>query len=187
MKTENPSPLANEIHQDFLNLLTRAKGQSSSSPGSADVQSVFSSDFHDAVDHFDETGVYFWMMKVKSKKMKKSLTMEKVRQKKKKRMRSLVAPSGVHADQGIVQDKELPQPTVEADDDNLYPLPHDPVSRSSDIPICTHTPPSILSFVRKNVGKDLSTIAMPVTYNEPTTVLQNLLKCLNILKLPLML
>ena len=64
-----------------------------------------------------------------------------------------VAPSGVHADQGIVQDKELPQPTVEADDDNLYPLPHDPVSRSSDIPICTHTPPSILSFVRKNVGK----------------------------------
>lgn len=31
---------------------------------------------------------------------------------------------------------------------------------------------SILSFVRKNVGKDLSTIAMPVTYNEPTTVLQ---------------
>ena len=66
----------------------------------------------------------------------------------------------------------MPQPTVEADDDNLYPLPHDPVSRSSDIPICTHTPPSILSFVRKNVGKDLSTIAMPVTYNEPTTVLQ---------------
>ena len=63
----------------------------------------------------------------------------------------------------------MPQPTVEADDDNLYPLPHDPVSRSSDIPICTHTPPSILSFVRKNVGKDLSTIAMPVTYNEPTT------------------
>lgn len=175
LKTENPSPLANEIHQDFLNLLTRAKGQSSSSPGSADVQSVFSSDFHDAVDHFDETGVYFLDDEGKIQEDEEvaddgESSSEEEEEEDEEFVQ--VAPSGVHADQGIVQDKELPQPTVEADDDNLYPLPHDPVSRSSDIPICTHTPPSILSFVRKNVGKDLSTIAMPVTYNEPTTVLQ---------------
>jgi len=175
LKTENPSPLANEIHQDFLNLLTRAKGQSSSSPGSADVQSVFSSDFHDAVDHFDETGVYFLDDEGKIQEDEEvaddgESSSEEEEEEDEEFVQ--VTPSGVHADQGIVQDKELPQPTVEADDDNLYPLPHDPVSRSSDIPICTHTPPSILSFVRKNVGKDLSTIAMPVTYNEPTTVLQ---------------
>ena len=175
LKTENPSPLANEIHQDFLNLLTRAKGQSSSSPGSADVQSVFSSDFHDAVDHFDETGVYFLDDEGKIQEDEEvaddgESSSEEEEEEDEEFVQ--VAPSGVHADQGVVQDKELPQPTVEADDDNLYPLPHDPVSRSSDIPICTHTPPSILSFVRKNVGKDLSTIAMPVTYNEPTTVLQ---------------
>lgn len=175
LKTENPSPLASEIHQDFLNLLARAKGQSSSSPGSADVQSVFSSDFHDAVDHFDETGVYFLDDEGKIQEDEEvaddgESSSEEEEEEDEEFVQ--VAPSGVHADQGIVQDKELPQPTVEADDDNLYPLPHDPVSRSSDIPICTHTPPSILSFVRKNVGKDLSTIAMPVTYNEPTTVLQ---------------
>lgn len=175
LKTENPSPLANEIHQDFLNLLARAKGPSSSSPGSADVQSVFSSDFHDAVDHFDETGVYFLDDEGKIQEDEEvaddgESSSEEEEEEDEEFVQ--VAPSGVHADQGIVQDKELPQPTVEADDDNLYPLPHDPVSRSSDIPICTHTPPSILSFVRKNVGKDLSTIAMPVTYNEPTTVLQ---------------
>ena len=175
LKTENPSPLANEIHQDFLNLLTRAKGPSSSSPGSADVQSVFSSDFHDAVDHFDETGVYFLDDEGKIQEDEEvaddgESSSEEEEEEDEEFVQ--VAPSGVHADQGVVQDKELPQPTVEADDDNLYPLPHDPVSRSSDIPICTHTPPSILSFVRKNVGKDLSTIAMPVTYNEPTTVLQ---------------
>lgn len=174
LKTENPSPLANEIHQDFLNLLTRAKGQSSSSPGSADVQSVFSSDFHDAVDHFDETGVYFLDDEGKIQEDEEVADDGESSSEEEEEDEEFVqvAPSGVHADQGIVQDKELPQPTVEADDDNLYPLPHDPVSRSSDIPICTHTPPSILSFVRKNVGKDLSTIAMPVTYNEPTTVLQ---------------
>lgn len=57
-------------------------------------------------------------------------------------------------------------------DDTLYPLPHDPIERESDIPVCNHTPPSILAFVRKNVGKDLSTIAMPVTMNEPITFLQ---------------
>lgn len=175
LKTENPSPLANEIHQDFLNLLARAKGPSSSSPGSADVQSVFSSDFHDAVDHFDETGVYFLDDEGKIQEDEEvaddgESSSEEEEEEDEEFVQ--VAPSGVHADQGVVQDKELPQPTVEADDDNLYPLPHDPVSRSSDIPICTHTPPSILSFVRKNVGKDLSTIAMPVTYNEPTTVLQ---------------
>jgi hypothetical protein len=33
-------------------------------------------------------------------------------------------------------------------------------------------PPSLIAFVRKNVGKDLSTISMPVSANEPTSMLQ---------------
>ena len=33
-------------------------------------------------------------------------------------------------------------------------------------------PPSLIGFLRKNVGKDLSTIAMPVSANEPTSLLQ---------------
>lgn len=57
-------------------------------------------------------------------------------------------------------------------DFNLYPLPHEPVKREFDIPVCTHEPPSILAFVRKNVGKDLSSIAMPVDMNEPVNILQ---------------
>src|SRR5262249_9583060 len=32
--------------------------------------------------------------------------------------------------------------------------------------------PSLIAFVRKNVGKDLSTISMPVSANEPTSLLQ---------------
>lgn len=57
-------------------------------------------------------------------------------------------------------------------DHNLYPLPLDKVERPFDIPICKHAPPSILGFLRKNVGKDLSSIAMPVDINEPVTILQ---------------
>lgn len=35
-------------------------------------------------------------------------------------------------------------------------------------------PPSILGFLRKNAGKDLSTVSMPVSANEPTSMLQRL-------------
>lgn len=82
--------------------------------------------------------------------------------------------------------EDLPAPTAsvhgsksDAADDNhesvdsdLYPLPHDPVERRCDIPVCDHVPPSLLSFVRKNVGKDLSSLSMPVDMNEPITILQ---------------
>lgn len=60
----------------------------------------------------------------------------------------------------------------EEDGDDLYPLPIDPIERDTSINRCDHTPPSIISFVRKNVGKDMSTIAMPVDVNEPLTILQ---------------
>ncbi|CAI4999759.1 AVN_HP_G0101060.mRNA.1.CDS.1 [Saccharomyces cerevisiae] len=46
------------------------------------------------------------------------------------------------------------------------------VTRRNDIPEAAASPPSLLSFLRKNVGKDLSSIAMPVTSNEPISILQ---------------
>ncbi|KND91738.1 Oxysterol-binding protein C23H4.01c [Tolypocladium ophioglossoides CBS 100239] len=56
---------------------------------------------------------------------------------------------------------------------NLNPLPIErPVSRRNTIPPATVQPPSLIAFVRKNVGKDLSTISMPVSANEPTSLLQ---------------
>ncbi|CCH58114.1 hypothetical protein TBLA_0A03140 [Henningerozyma blattae CBS 6284] len=51
------------------------------------------------------------------------------------------------------------------------PWPHR-VKRRDDIKESNCYPPSILSFLRKNVGKDLGSIAMPVTANEPLTILQ---------------
>ncbi|KAK7416489.1 Oxysterol-binding protein 3 [Neonectria punicea] len=56
---------------------------------------------------------------------------------------------------------------------NLAPLPIDkPVERRTTVAAATVLPPSLIAFVRKNVGKDLSTISMPVSANEPLSLLQ---------------
>lgn len=62
--------------------------------------------------------------------------------------------------------------------ENEYPLPHSPVKRRNDVAASTKSPPSLLSFLRKNVGKDLGSISMPVTSNEPLTILQFLAESL---------
>lgn len=54
----------------------------------------------------------------------------------------------------------------------LSPLPLSPVQRRKSIPAPTIMPPSLIGFLRKNVGKDLSTISMPVSANEPLSMLQ---------------
>lgn len=58
---------------------------------------------------------------------------------------------------------------------SLAPLPitHSVVRRKT-IPPPVAQPPSLIAFVRKNVGKDLSTISMPVSANEPTSLLQRM-------------
>lgn len=55
---------------------------------------------------------------------------------------------------------------------SLIPLPVEAVRRRTTIPAPTVLPPSLIGFLRKNVGKDLSTISMPVSANEPISILQ---------------
>ncbi|CAM1500774.1 Fc.00g099360.m01.CDS01 [Cosmosporella sp. VM-42] len=56
---------------------------------------------------------------------------------------------------------------------SLSPLPiEQQVTRRTGIPPAMVLPPSLIAFVRKNVGKDLSTISMPVSANEPLSLLQ---------------
>jgi hypothetical protein len=57
---------------------------------------------------------------------------------------------------------------------SLYPLPLQPIQRRTTVQPPKVLPPSLIAFLRKNVGKDLSTIAMPVSANEPTSILQRL-------------
>lgn len=62
--------------------------------------------------------------------------------------------------------------TTDDADLSLCPLPLEPVKRIADVPVFEHDPPSLLSFVRKNVGKDMSSLSMPVDMNEPVSILQ---------------
>ncbi|TQS38171.1 hypothetical protein Golomagni_01330 [Golovinomyces magnicellulatus] len=56
---------------------------------------------------------------------------------------------------------------------SLNPLPIKIlVKRRNLIPPAKFMPPSLIGFLRKNVGKDLSTISMPVSANEPISLLQ---------------
>ncbi|KAK3501807.1 Oxysterol-binding protein-domain-containing protein [Neurospora crassa] len=58
---------------------------------------------------------------------------------------------------------------------SLAPLPiTDTVTRRTTIPAAKVPPPSLIAFVRKNVGKDLSTISMPVSANEPLSLCQRM-------------
>lgn len=58
--------------------------------------------------------------------------------------------------------------------ESLSPLPLPLAKRRSTIHPPKQAPPSIIGFLRKNAGKDLSTVSMPVTANEPTSLLQRL-------------
>lgn len=55
---------------------------------------------------------------------------------------------------------------------SLSPLPLDVIKRRANIMAPTVMPPSLIGFLRKNVGKDLSQISMPVSANEPLSLLQ---------------
>lgn len=58
---------------------------------------------------------------------------------------------------------------------SLDPLPiTTSIKRRKIVPPATTMPPSLIGHLRKNVGKDLSTLSMPVSANEPTSLLQRI-------------
>ncbi|EKG14530.1 Oxysterol-binding protein [Macrophomina phaseolina MS6] len=57
---------------------------------------------------------------------------------------------------------------------SLSPLPLEKVPRRTTVAAPKVAPPSLIAFLRKNVGKDLSTIAMPVSANEPLSLVQRI-------------
>lgn len=70
------------------------------------------------------------------------------------------------------QDSTGTSPLFPSRPKSLAPLPLDAVRRRTNIAAPTVLPPSLIGFLRKNVGKDLSQISMPVSANEPLSLLQ---------------
>jgi oxysterol-binding protein-related protein 3/6/7 len=61
---------------------------------------------------------------------------------------------------------------------SMHPLPLDGVQRRKTVAAPVMPPPSLIGFLRKNVGKDLSAVTMPVTANEPLSLLQRAAECM---------
>ena len=74
--------------------------------------------------------------------------------------------------EGTPSEGKLQKTLLPVRPDSLAPLPFGAVRRRTNIPPATTMPPSLVGFLRKNVGKDLSTISMPVSANEPLSLLQ---------------
>lgn len=57
---------------------------------------------------------------------------------------------------------------------DLHPLSilNESVKRRKTVPMAVAAPPNFLTIIRKNVGKDMASVAMPVTANEPLNILQ---------------
>ena len=73
---------------------------------------------------------------------------------------------------GTLSEGKLQKTLLPVRPESLAPLPFGAVRRRTNIPPAAAMPPSLVGFLRKNVGKDLSTISMPVSANEPLSLLQ---------------
>ena len=62
--------------------------------------------------------------------------------------------------------------------DSLTPLPAGRVKRRTTVAPSTIQPPSMIGIFRKNVGKDMSTVSVPASANEPTSILQRVAETL---------
>lgn len=172
-----------QISDDIEHTLDKLKSSiftsKSTRSSGGDAHSVFSSnEFYDAKEYIDamNSGVVL-LDKPNIKQALNTYSDESAEEEDDQESVSSSSSSGSNDDDNdyletTVISNSITEPASNDNDDNMYPLPHDPVELDFDIPVCNHQPPSILGFVRKNVGKDLSTLRMPVDINEPISILQ---------------
>ncbi|KAK6454994.1 Oxysterol-binding protein-domain-containing protein [Scheffersomyces xylosifermentans] len=173
-KAGSSSTLLDSISADVTSLLARVKPGNRASMN--ELTSVLSNEFYDAQEYLDVMSSGVVLLDTPHGADDRHID-SKISESDNDDVESVSTSSSEDEDEEVTpknepEEAEAKESTSDDSDDTLYPLPLPPVERDADIPICNHTPPSILGFVRKNVGKDLSTIAMPVSMNEPITILQ---------------
>ncbi|AMD19743.1 HCL408Wp [Eremothecium sinecaudum] len=162
----------------FVTFTTADRPDKNASTKSSAAASVFSEEFFDALDDVnavimldDEEGVDTLDQKLFNGSMQQILDEEYETD----TSRALVGSEFHDIQRTPSHDiQRTPSPDKQSSDSKgLFPLPiTETIIRRDDVLKPTTPPPSLLSFLRKNVGKDLNSISMPITSNEPITVLQ---------------
>jgi hypothetical protein len=156
---------------EFENLLARRKEAESLSRhasfnkrGSAEVGSIISDDqFYDAPEKFDVEGVLYVDYDSDRNESTEYFDDDD----------DTTSESDLDNNR-MRRSLAIARPFKDLAEKDLYPLPLNAVNRRTDIQEATTTPPSLIGLLRKNVGKDLTTVAMPVACNEPITILERL-------------
>lgn len=124
--------------------------------------SVISEEFFDAIEEFEEEEgiVYFDLEEDEGEN--KSAEEEEVDDN--------FENSYSSSDEEYEQIPQVHEPITNKHD--LYPLPFGQIERRTTIPDAAEPAPGLLGILRKNVGKDLSNVTMPVASNEPLSYLE---------------
>lgn len=181
LQLETPLPNAHCINDDVARLieyLQNAARDDRLSPSEDVTSTISQSDFYDAREYLDSLsqGVVLLNEPHPPAGAKTARAPSKTRQSLNDDDDDVIVvddASLTSSSEELQVDMSIVRMDIETDKDSLYPLPwKTAVERDCEITICNHSPPSILGFLRKNIGKDLSQIAMPVTMNEPLSTCQ---------------
>ncbi|WEW60426.1 Oxysterol-binding protein 3 [Emydomyces testavorans] len=159
----------NAVVSDFSSLLERKRLQSSKAPSirtHPSIESDLSEEFFDA--HDGNGSPLLTIHRDSDEEEEKSPTAETTADEE-----SSLSESDIEEREDFLKFRhDISSSFFPAKPRSLIPLPVESVTRRTTIMAPTVMPPSLIGFLRKNVGKDLSTISMPVSANEPLSLLQ---------------
>lgn len=185
LSTEKITKIVDSIIDELNFHIDKLKIHNKSIQFNEDTSYFSNNGFHDALDYFDFTSskVFFIDSEKKDEDNHQNSTKELVNLEfnnsdlmKIRESVSSNSDSSLSDDYESTNIESINTNKNDADSDvqlnTLYPITKEVIEIDCLINYCQHTPPSILSFIRQNVGKDLSTISMPITMNEPISLLQ---------------
>lgn len=181
-----------ELESNYSDLLKQEIGRSSSrSLARSDTQarSLLSQEFYDAEEYVNETsnGVVMLDSSAENREFEKrqSIISSDLFQKDMEKLALDVIDSSTSSSSEDEEENEESTSlklsrtdSHEEKEHDLCPLPYDgPFNPRNDVPPAACEPPSLISILRKGIGKDMAGISMPIETNEPLSFLQKYTEC----------
>lgn len=181
----------NDLENEYLELLKQEKiGLKSESRISLNyTRSILSQEFYDAQEFADETEQGVVMLNEyesngvidTAKELKDDELNSEIFGNQLKETKTIISSSSsssiIESDQEVENNEDVKHivknETNESKIIDLYPLPYNGKYHfRSDIKPAACEPPSLISILRKGIGKDLTSMTMPISTNEPLSFLQ---------------